>query len=63
MTEEQSEQLETVYRAIIGETVNNTVVVRGLVDRVRSLEKWKVLIVASLFAGSATGNVLGRLWL
>ena len=63
MTEEQSEQLDTVYRAIIGEKANGTVVVRGLVDRVRSLEKWKWLIAFALFGGSATGNYLGRLWI
>lgn len=63
MTEEQSDQLDTVYRAIVGEKANDKVLTRGLVERVTSLEKWKWLIALALFTGSATGNALGRLWI
>ncbi len=62
MTEEQAKQLSTVYRLMVGEKSNSQQLTKGLVERVTSLENWRWLLVASLFLGSATGNVLGRIW-
>jgi len=59
MTEEQEAMLESIHRAVIGETANGTIITIGLVDRVRRLEKYKVVLAVALFGGAGVGNFLG----
>jgi len=59
MTEEQARMLAAVHRAVIGEKSNGSVISVGLVERVARLEKWKLVIAASLFGGAGVGNFLG----
>jgi hypothetical protein len=53
------EALKSLTRAIIGSEEEGN---KGLLVRVKNLERNQWVLIASLFAGAGTGQVVGRLW-
>ena len=53
------EALQSLTRAIIGSEDEGN---KGLLVRVKNLERNQWVLILSLFAGAGTGQVVGSLW-
>jgi hypothetical protein len=56
---EIAEAIQSLVRAIVGSEEEGN---KGLLERVRKLERNQWILIGSLFTGAGAGQIVGRLW-